>query len=196
MPYKDPEKRREVDRRYKAANRERLNEVSRSRMRQLRTADPERDREYQRQRRRENPELYREYQRRSYERNRDQVLERNRDWRRRTGYRNAKDRLRGRIVAELWQAQGGRCYLCGDPVARDAAILEHDHRCCPAAYFCRHCIRGVSCEPCNKVIGYGRDDPDRLEVIARNLRVKLAEMDERLASKLEQAELFSGGEDA
>lgn len=189
MPYKDPEKRREVERRYKAANRERLNEQARETMRRLREADPERDREYQRRRRLENPELYRGYSRRGYERNKDRVLERNRNWRKATKYRNAKDRRRAEIVARLWQEQDGRCYLCEDPVELDAAILEHDHRCCPPMYFCQYCIRGVSHPGCNSVIGHGRDDPDLLEVIARNLRVKLTEMDVRLASKPEQAEL-------
>lgn|SRR5262245_36514965 len=189
MPYKDPEKRREVDRRYKAANQERLQERSREYMRELRNADPESEREYQRRRRRENPELYREYSRRAYQRNKAQVLERNRDWRRRTGYRNAKDRLRDQLVAELWQAQDGRCYLCGDLVAQDVAILEHDHRCCPPARFCQYCIRGVSCQPCNKVVGHGADDPDRLELIARNLRGALAEVSTRLAAKPMREEL-------
>jgi hypothetical protein len=189
MPYKDPEKRREADRRYKAANRGRLNEQSRETMRRLREADPERDREYQRRRRQENPELYRGYARQSYERNRDRILERNRNWRKATKHRNVKDRQRAEIVARLWKHQCGRCYLCEDPVELAVAVLEHDHRCCPPAYFCHYCIRGVSCPPCNYVIGFGRDDPARLEVIARNLRVKLAEIDGRLASKPEQAEL-------
>lgn len=189
MPYKDPEKRREVERQYKAANRERIRERERERMRRRREADPESAREYDRRVRQENPERYREYARRSYQRNRGQILERNRDWRQRTGYRNAKDRQRAQLVAELWQAQGGRCYLCSEPVVQDEAVLEHDHRCCPPAYFCQYCIRGVGHPACNQVIGYGRDNPDRLEVIARNLRAKLAEMDERLASKPQQAKL-------
>lgn len=189
VPYKDPEKRNEVSRRYKAANRERVNEAARERMRSKRTADPEAEREYQRRRRQEQPERYREYARRYYQKNREQALARNREWRQRTGHRNVKDRLRAQLVAELWQEQNGLCYLCDEPVGQDAAVLEHDHRCCPPTYFCSYCIRGVSHEGCNKAIGYVRDDPDRLEVMARNLRVKLAEVDVRLASKPQQGEL-------
>lgn len=193
MPYKDPEKRREVGRRYKAANRERVNEASRERMRRLREADPAGTREYTRRLRQENPERYREYARRSYGRNREQAIERNRDWRRATNFRSRKDRLRAEIVSELWHGQDGRCYLCGDSVAQDVAILEHDHRCCPPMYFCRYCIRGVACPRCNHVIGHAGDDPARLELIARNLRAALTETDARLASKPEQAALDMEG---
>jgi hypothetical protein len=38
-------------------------------------------------------------------------------------------------------------------------------------------------------VGHAYDDPARLELIAQNLRVKLAEMDARLASKPEQMTL-------
>jgi len=98
--------------------------------------------------------------------------------------------LRREIRDELWAEQGGCCYLCGDQLARkEDAHLDHDHRCCPYHKLCRFCVRGLSCSHCNLAIGNAGDDPDRLELIARNLRIKLAEMDERLASKPQQLEL-------
>jgi hypothetical protein len=104
--------------------------------------------------------------------------------RRLEGYKNPKYIRRDEIKQEFWCDQDGRCYLCGDVLASlETAHLDHDHRCCPYHDFCRHCVRGLSCPPCNYIIGNAGDDPDRLELIARNLRVKLAEMDERLASK-------------
>lgn len=30
----------------------------------------------------------------------------------------------------MLDAQGGRCYLCGDPLAYDEVVIDHDHRCC------------------------------------------------------------------
>jgi hypothetical protein len=101
-----------------------------------------------------------------------------------------RDLRKREVVARLWSEQGGLCYLCEEPILLDEAMLEHDHRCCPLGKFCRLCTRGASHQECNKVAGHGGDNPDRLERIARNLRLKLAEIDERLASKPAQVQLF------
>lgn len=102
-----------------------------------------------------------------------------------------RDIRRREIIAGLWAEQAEMCYLCEEPLTLKDAVLEHDHRCCsqPKGY-CKNCIRGASHQECNKVAGHSGDDPDRLERIARNLRVKLAEVEERLATKDEQAMLF------
>jgi hypothetical protein len=110
------------------------------------------------------------------------------------GYLTPQNRLRRETIAELLHAQDGRCYLCGDVVTlggrnHKSAVLEHDHRCCPVASWCRYCLRGVSCADCNSVIGYARDDPARLRVIADNLEAILTEVTARFAAKPQQMSL-------
>jgi hypothetical protein len=50
------------------------------------------------------------------------------------------------------------CEICGDE--DEFLVLDHDHQCCPRA--CAECVRGWICQPCNKSLGFARDDPDRL----------------------------------
>jgi hypothetical protein len=125
--------------------------------------------------------------------NRLQNVERERDrYRRRrlSGYRSPQQILRDEIKSEFWLAQNGQCYLCEESLeSKEAAHLDHDHRCCPRAKVCRYCARGLSCEPCNLLIGNARDDVEKIERIARNLRAKLTEIDGRLASKPAQGAL-------
>jgi ribosomal protein L37AE/L43A len=76
------------------------------------------------------------------------------------------------LFAALWEAQGGKCYLCGDELRPDqprAIHLDHDHSCCPLARSCERCRRGLACKDCNRLIGIARDDPDRLRRIADGL---------------------------
>lgn len=166
-------------------------------------ANREADREYMRKYYADNAAAHRQRRRDYVAAHREEVLEasrqhhtenrsvRNEARRLRAAASGDKRDLRKReIVARLWSEQGGLCYLCEEPVLLEDAMLEHDHRCCPLGKFCRLCTRGASHQECNKVAGHGGDDPDRLERIARNLRVKLAEIGERLASKPEQVLLY------
>ena len=105
------------------------------------------------------------------------------------GYRNPVQRARDAVVARLWAEQNGLCYLCEEPMALAAASLDHDHRCCPLDSFCAYCVRGLCHVACNHAIGKARDDPDRLECIARNLRSVIADVDARMTSKPEQVVL-------
>ena len=78
------------------------------------------------------------------------------------------------LIAELWHKQDGKCYLCEAPLDLDeyrGVQLDHDHSCCPLGRSCANCRRGLACQPCNKLIGLARDDPDRLRRIAGNLEV-------------------------
>jgi len=73
----------------------------------------------------------------------------------------------------------GECYLCGDTLIEGQICMDHDH-----SYSCRHhpksyceiCIRGVACHACNVLIGYTKEDPDRLHRIADNLDKTKAHM--------------------
>lgn len=92
--------------------------------------------------------------------------------------------------AAMLETQGGCCYLCGDEIMMETAVIEHDHRCCPPARSCRYCRRGLACQPCNKMIGMAADDPARLRRIANSLEIALKLADERLRGKPEQLGLL------
>lgn len=83
----------------------------------------------------------------------------------------------------MWAAQGGRCCYCESqlPVNRKLVHIDHDHSCCAPKRSCALCRRGLACQNCNFVIGNALDDPDRLELIAANLRkLKLTSAPPRL----------------
>jgi hypothetical protein len=96
-----------------------------------------------------------------------------------------------------WAAQGGCCYLCGDPLADKEAAwwathIDHDHRCCPSGRSCAVCRRGLACASCNTLIGQARDDPNRLIRIALRLRRAQREVDRRRAAAPAQLSLMEG----
>ena len=143
-----------------------------------------------------------EYQRAYYAANRDYINARKRAWRKRP-YVKAKQpdqalhqkwwsqhRIRPADMAALLASQGGKCYLCGDPLDLADAFIEHDHRCCGPLRSCRVCRRGLSCKHCNSVAGLGHDDPDRLRRIADALEAAIDGVTRRLTERLEQADLF------
>jgi hypothetical protein len=79
--------------------------------------------------------------------------------------------------AALYEAQGGRCYVCrkATGAARRLAV-EHDHGLArlhdhPDDQACRKCVRGLACGWCNyDVLGRLGDDPATFERIASALR--------------------------
>ncbi len=77
------------------------------------------------------------------------------------------------LTLERWDAllisQSGRCYLCED-LLTSRIDVDHDHSCCPGSKTCGKCIRGLACQKCNQGVGQFGDDPDRMELVARNLR--------------------------
>lgn len=197
---RDPEHAREYNRQWEAANAERRREYHRD----YYAANAERKREYSRQYSQENPDRVRETKRRWNRANPQPARDRAKRWReenperyrenqnrtkrkmRTRGYREPAIHERDRVIAAYWHSQGKCCYLCEEPLLLEEAILEHDHRCCPNAKWCSYCVRGAAHPNCNAAIGLAGDDPDRLEALARNLRTKLAEIDDRLAAKPQQ----------
>lgn len=90
----------------------------------------------------------------------------------------------------LWEAQGGLCCYCEEPLPREGkVVVDHDHTCCGPRGSCSFCRRGLACNNCNVIVGMAHDKPDQLEVIAANLRAIIAETRERLAAKPVQEEL-------
>lgn len=88
------------------------------------------------------------------------------------------------LFQSLWDAQDGKCYLCGDPLqveAYRAIHLDHDHSCCRLGRSCAICRRGLACKMCNVLIGHARDDPERLRRIADNLEIANAAVRKRMA---------------
>lgn len=74
----------------------------------------------------------------------------------------------------LYQAQGGRCWLCQRATGKTKRLaVDHDHSCeagHPKNVGCRLCVRALLCGPCNKLIGWYRDSPEAFERAAAYLR--------------------------
>lgn len=99
-----------------------------------------------------------------------------------------RHRLRPEDWHSLWTSQGGRCYLCGDPLSdgKNLTHVDHDHSCCPKGYSCSFCRRGLACSDCNHIIGRAKDDPDRLRRIADALESTMPAVLRRIADKPQQ----------
>lgn len=98
------------------------------------------------------------------------------------------------LFESLWAAQKGLCYLCSDPLDREAAKaihLDHDHRCCPLGRSCERCRRGLACKDCNRLIGIARDNPARLRHIADALEAANALVSERLAQPRQEPQRWN-----
>jgi recombination endonuclease VII len=51
----------------------------------------------------------------------------------------------------LYDAQGGRCYICQRATGRTRRLaVDHDHA--------TGLVRGLLCKPCNRMLGHARDD--------------------------------------
>jgi hypothetical protein len=90
------------------------------------------------------------------------------------------------LTGTLWEAQEGKCYLCGDELAIEKAHIDHDHSCCPTGKSCPACRRGLTHRRCNSIIGYLGDDPDRLRRMADALESANAAVDQRVAERARQ----------
>jgi hypothetical protein len=93
-------------------------------------------------------------------------------WRDRTGHTErlrwrhlaSKFNLTREAFAELVEAQGDRCAICGadEPGGKGSWHVDHDHSCCPGVYTCGGCIRGLLCHSCNLGLGAFRDNRETL----------------------------------
>lgn len=141
--------------------------------------DPEAKKAYMRQKSKEkyaaNPEPAREAQRKYYEKKRAENPDYWRQWRRSIStdlkYRHG---ITWEQLLEMLDAQGGGCYLCGEPLDPEASRgvhVDHDHQCCRGERSCGSCIRGLACHACNTGIGAFGDDPGRMRRVADNLEM-------------------------
>jgi hypothetical protein len=198
----DPEmerlaRRKETVQKYLGANRDRINAQRRAR----RAADPANPREAVR-RYLADPEARRKHNERARQwrlANPARVREANRRLgaTRETRTVNHGNSWRG-AYAKFWNAQGGRCYLCGTELSEDKmpngrgrlTVIDHDHSCCPKHRSCEICRRGLACNRCNKLIGAAEDNPELLRRIADNLEVANALVRRRMAMQAAQLALF------
>jgi hypothetical protein len=84
--------------------------------------------------------------------------------------------------AAMWQAQDGRCYLCGQEMIPGREHVDHDHSCCPRDRSCGICRRGLACKECNVAIGHAGDDPERLRRMADALEAAQLAFKARVAA--------------
>lgn len=182
MPYKDPAKERERSRRRYREDPKYRAQIAAANKR-WRDANPQKVREAQRRYRDADPERRREQKRRYLERNPGKSREAHL-WR--------KHGLRPEEVAELWELQDYRCYLCQESLDLAEVHIEHDHRCCPEDASCRWCRRGLAHKGCNVSIGHAGDSPERLRLWAANLEAAQRAVTERLAGRHEQLLLDLG----
>jgi len=72
--------------------------------------------------------------------------------------------------------QGGKCAICQRASGvRKKLSVDHDHAVAiedghEEEKGCPNCIRGLLCQPCNRLLGHLRDDPEALERAAEYLR--------------------------
>lgn len=61
---------------------------------------------------------------------------------------------------ELYERQGGMCYICqrARGTGRKKLSVDHDHACCNSPTSCGKCVRGLLCTTDNKWLGHIRDD--------------------------------------
>lgn len=170
----NPKAAREIKRRWRERNREAHLESNRCYREANRDVLRERSNRYYQA----NREAHLERTNRYYQANREQVLAHRRNKSREWRLRYKHDMHPDEWIA-LWDAQLGRCYLCGDPLTEDQAEIEHDHGCCPSPYTCWICRRGLACHDCNAAIGFADDDPARLRRMADALEAAQLEVARR-----------------
>lgn len=78
--------------------------------------------------------------------------------------------------SRILAVQGGSCFICVRAKgARRSLSVDHDHAQAlrdghEADKGCPQCVRGLLCQPCNKMLGHLRDDPEAFERAADYLR--------------------------
>jgi hypothetical protein len=83
------------------------------------------------------------------------------------GYKAAKHKYRYGESLEETEArfvnQGLICAACGadDPGSKTGWHTDHNHK--------TKTVRGVLCSPCNRALGYAKEDPRRLRLLASYL---------------------------
>jgi hypothetical protein len=182
LTYKeDPEKNRARSRAWRAANPDaaRKNYLANREKRiqyarEYRDANPEKQRAANRAWKARNREKVRAYEREQRVTNGEAIRARFMHW---------THGLRPEDWATLWDAQGGKCYLCGRELTQDKHThVDHDHSHCAANRSCHICQRGLACKDCNTAIGLVGEDPARLRRMADALEAAHLAFEQRKAA--------------
>ncbi len=129
----------------------------------------------------ENRDQIKEYRRQYYLKNREKL---------KSGQRWYRHGLRDSDWAAMWNAQDGRCYLCGGELDADETSVDHDHSCCGPDKSCPVCRRGLAHALCNVAVGAIGDDPGKLRLMADALERAKADVAQRMRRRGEQVTLF------
>lgn len=65
------------------------------------------------------------------------------------------------------EEQNNKCASCHDEMTTPE--IDHDHNCCPNGRSCGKCTRGLLCTNCNRLLGWSRDNPVKLQACASYL---------------------------
>lgn len=82
----------------------------------------------------------------------------------RTTHQGQKHGLPPGALDAMLARQGGRCLLCGGPIDRRTARIDHSHRLArlhghSEEYGCPLCLRGLLDSKCNALLGFAQDSP-------------------------------------
>ena len=106
-------------------------------------------------------------------RNKDHVNARQREYYHKIGFKHRRKysvKSRYRLTEEqyfdLINEHDNRCAICKKHQSELPKVLsvDHDHSCCPGAFSCGKCIRGLLCSSCNLALGGFGDNINMLQL--------------------------------
>lgn len=177
----NPDRVREYQRQYRERNREKLREYQREYQRAWRAQNPEKVKEISRRNQAKNPGRANEQRRAWRARNPDREREQQRAYRAQHPWRQHAQ-FSAEDYAAMWDAQDGRCYLCGKEMTPKSVRIDHDYSCCPRNASCRICRRGLAHHRCNIAIGQAGEDPAQLRRMADALEAAQMAVAQRKAT--------------
>ena len=103
--------------------------------------------------RKDNPEKHKAIQKRYYEKNKEEISEKNKWYRFKKKYGLNKEQYE-----QMMEMQDGLCGICGD---REAEVVDHNHNTGE--------VRMLLCQNCNRGLGHFNDDPVLMRAAANYL---------------------------
>ena len=63
------------------------------------------------------------------------------------------------------------CRICTTDLLKEDRdwVVDHDHNCCESNRSCDNCRRGFICQPCNKMLGFAKDNIETLQAAIKYL---------------------------